>query len=337
MPSSHSVRAALLYAAAAVLITWPLAIQLTTRLGALEGGGDPYLNLWILGWDLHAWTSDPAGVFSGRVFDASIFYPAPGTLTYSDHLLLQALVLTPVYALTHDVALCYNLLLIGSLVASALAMCLLVHSLTANRTAALIAGLAWGFWPYRSAQMLHLQLQSLYFLPLALYAFHRVAAARRWRDAALLGAAAALQAISSVYYGVMTIVAVGVSAVAQGWVSGQWRGRRYWLTIGGGAVIAAVLVAPVAWPYWQTQQREGFGRNAYEASQHAAAIRSYGQAPPENLIYGRTGLMPLRTPAPGERDIRHVENQLFPGVLLPVLAAIGLWRGWKTDAKAVVA
>ena len=80
------------------MLTWPLATQLTTRLGALEGAGDPYLNLWILGWGMQAWLSDPMGVLSGRVFDANIFIPAAGTLTYSDHLLLQSLVMSPLYA-----------------------------------------------------------------------------------------------------------------------------------------------------------------------------------------------------------------------------------------------
>ncbi|MGH9199900.1 MAG: DUF3108 domain-containing protein, partial [Vicinamibacterales bacterium] len=101
-------------------------------------------------------------------------------------------------------------------------------------------------------------------------------------------------------------------------------------------VVAAVLVAPAAWPYWRTQQREGFGRNLYEASVHSAALQSYTQVPPDNLVYGRTGLLPLRAPGPGERDRRHVEHQMFPGIVLMCLAALGLRRGWQTDARPVV-
>ena len=58
---------ALLYVAAAMLVTWPLALSLTTHLGALQGPGDPYLNLWILGWGMHAWVTDPIGVLTGRL------------------------------------------------------------------------------------------------------------------------------------------------------------------------------------------------------------------------------------------------------------------------------
>lgn len=330
------MRAAGLYLVAAVALTWPLATELTTHLGALEGAGDPYLNLWILGTGMKAWLAEPASVLSGRVFDANIFYPAPGALTFSDHLLLQSLVMAPLYAVTHNLALCYNVLLIASIASSGLAMHALVKGVTASTPAALVAGLAWACWPYRSAHFLHLQLQSLYFLPLALLALYRLAAARRKAGAAWLGLAAALQALSSVYYGVMTAVVIGAGSMAVAWASGQWRNRRFWSRVALAGVVGGVLVAPVVWPYWQSQQREGFGRNLFEAAAHAASVQSYTQVPPDNLVYGRTGLLAPRAPADGERDRRHVEHQMFPGLVLLGLAGLGLWRGWRSDARPIV-
>jgi hypothetical protein len=327
------IRAAGVYLAAACLVTWPLVTQLTARLGAPEGAGDPYLNLWILGWGMHAWLTDPIGVLTGRAFDANIFFPAAGTLTYSDHLLLQSLALTPLYALTGNVTLCYNVLLIGSLALSGWAMHLLAKSVTGSERAAFIAGLAWACWPYRTAHLVHLQLQALYFLPLALWALFRFAAARRLRDAAWLGLFAALQAISSVYYGVMSAIAIGVAALALAWATGQWRGRRFWSRMAIAGAIGAVLIAPIVWPYWVTQQREGFGRNLFEAAAHAAAVQSYSQAPPQNLLYGRTGLLSPRDPEPGERDRRSHEHQMFPGLVLLAAALAGAWKGWRTDAR----
>jgi len=330
------MRAAGLYLVAAVALTWPLATQLTTHLGALEGAGDPYLNLWILGTGMKAWLADPGSVLSGRVFDANIFHPAAGALTFSDHLLLQSLIMAPLYALTGNFALCYNVLLIGSIAGSGLAMHALVKGVTASTPAAFVAGLAWACWPYRSAHLLHLQLQSLYFLPLALLALYRLAAARRKAGALVLGLWAGLQAISSVYYGVMTAVALGVGAAAVAWASGQWRGRRFWSRGVLAALVGVVLVAPVAWPYWQSSQREGFGRNLFEAAAHAASWQSYTQVPPDNLLYGHTGVLRPRAPAPGARDRRHVEHQMFPGLVLLGLAVVGLWRGWRSDQRPVV-
>jgi hypothetical protein len=328
---------AAVYVVSALVLTWPLATRFTTHLGAVEGAGDPFLNLWILGWGVHAWLADPMSVLNGRVFDANIFHPAAGTLTFSEHLLLQSLAVSPIYAATGNLALCYNVLLIGSLALSGFAMHALARSVTGSNAAAYIAGLAWAFWPYRTAHFLHLQLQALYFLPLALLALHRIAAARRWRDAVALGVLAALQAISSVYYGVMTAIAIGVGAVTLAWTTGQWRGRRYWARVIVAAAIGGVLVLPVAWPYWVTQQREGFGRNLFEATRNAATIQSYTQVPHENFLYGSHGLLLPRAPAPGERDRRSNEHQMFPGLVLIALAVFGVLKGWRTDARPVVA
>ena len=330
------VRAAGVYLIAAVILTWPLAIKFTTHLGAVEGAGDPFLNVWILGWGMQAWLSDPMSVLDGRVFNANIFHPAPGTLTFSDHLLLQSLVLAPVYAITGSLTLCYNVLLIGSLALSGLAMHALARGITGSDRAAFIAGLAWACWPYRTAHLLHLQLQSLYFLPLALLALHRLAAARKWRDAILAGVLAALQAISSVYYGVMTAVALAVAALALAWTTGQWRARRFWARVLTAGVVGAVLVAPVAWPYWVTQQREGFGRNRFEAVGNSATLQSYTQVPHENLLYGASGWLLPRQPRGGERDRRNNEHQQFPGIVLLAVAVLGAVRGWRTDAWPAV-
>jgi len=85
------------------------------------------------------------------------------------------------------------------------------------------------------------------------------------------------------------------------------------------------------------QQQEGFGRNLFEAAAHGAAIQSYTQVPPDNLVYGRTGWLAPRAPGPGERDRRHVEHQMFPGLVLVGLAILGAWRGWRSDARPAAA
>jgi hypothetical protein len=324
------------YAAAAVASTWPLAISLTSRLGALDGPGDPYLNLWILGWGLRAWTTDPASVLDGRVFDANIFHPAQGTLAYSDHFLLQALALSPVYAATGDAVLCYNLLLIGSIAASGLAMHGLARSVTGSAPGAYVAGLVWACWPYRTAHLLHIQLQALYFMPLALWALHRVVARGRWRDAVLLGALTALQSIASVYYGIMTAVTLAAAGIALAYLTGQIRSSRLWMRAAGAAALAILCSAPVVIPYIRSQQSEGFGRTLFEASNHSASWQSYTQVPPSNLLYGRTGLLAPRELAPSARDRRGVEHQMFPGVVVVALAMVGLARRWGSDARAVV-
>jgi hypothetical protein len=320
------LRPLIAYVGAAVLTTWPLALHPRTLLGAPVGPGDPYLNLWILGWGMHAVLSNPLSLLNGTVFDANIFFPAKGTLAYSDHLLLQSVLLAPLYAVTHDVVLCYNVLLMASLVASALAMHALARTIAGSEAGAYVAGFAWGFGAYRFAHLIHLQLQALYFLPLTFLFLHRVIAGRRRRDVMLLGVTAALQGVSSVYYGVIGGLALVVGGLALAVGVGRWRNIAVLRRLGHAAVIAALLVLPAAIVYARVAQREGFGRNLYEAAQNAAAVSSYIHVPPGNVLYFRTGLL----------HAQGAERELFPGFVLMALAVFGAWRGWRSDAKAAV-
>ncbi|HET6316779.1 MAG TPA: hypothetical protein VFG86_09990, partial [Chloroflexota bacterium] len=322
-----------LYTAAAIIFSWPLVVSLRSHLGAPEGAGDPYLNMWILGWDLQTITAHPAWLLNGRIFDANIFHPATGTLTYSDHLIPQALLVLPVYLASADAVLCYNVLLLASLVASGLAMHALARTLGAPFVAACVAGLAWAFWPYRIAHLIHLQLQALYFLPLAILFLLRLIAAGRRQDAVWLGLTAGLQAASSVYYGVMTGIALVVTWLGVAAGVGRLRSGRLLGRLALATVIGLLVVAPFVWPYWQMQQGEGFARNLYEASRHEAILTSYLQVPPTNLIYGRTLVLTERDAQGALRRGRHegVEDELFPGFVLTLLAALGLFTA-RRDA-----
>lgn len=314
------------YVLAAIVFTWPLALHPASHLAGPPGPGDSLLNLWILGWGMQAFVGNPMDVLTGRVFNANIFHPAESTLAYSDHMLAQSLLLAPLYALTGDAVLCDNLLLLVSLAASGLAMHAFVRGVTGSTGGAYLAGIAWAFWPYRFAHLPHLQLQALYFLPLAFLCLHRVMAGRRTRDAVLLGVVAGLQALSSVYYAVIGAVGLGVAAVALAVSIGRWRSsviaRRLLLA----AVIGGVMIAPVGWMYWNVQRDEGFGRGLYQASRNAASLASYVQVPPENVLYGRTALL-----AHGV-----LERALFPGLVVLGLAAVGVIRGRRSDARPLV-
>lgn len=318
----------LFFLALSIAMTWPAILSPASRLAAPAAEGDPLLNLWILGWDLRTLASDPAALFTGRIFQASIFHPADLTLAYSDHLLPQAVALLPLYAATANLVVCYNFLLLLSLAASGVTMYVFARGVTGSRAGAAVAGTAWAFAPYHFAHLLHLQLQALWPLPLMFLFLHRVAAARRLRDAFALGLLIALQAATSAYYGVIGGVGLGAGAVVLAWTTGQIRRRRFWSRLAVSAAVAAVASAPFVWPYWLVQQSEGYTRNLYEAGHHAAVPASYLHAPPGNLLYGRTGLL---RPSEGEpAAAAGPERELFPGFTLVVLAAAGAWwsRRW---------
>jgi hypothetical protein len=326
----------LTFSAIAAVVTWPLTLHLSSRLGALTGPGDPFLNLWILGWNLHTISSHPVSLLNGRVFDANIFYPSRDALAYSDHQLLQSLSVWPVYAVTHNVTLCYNVVLLLSLVLSAWAMYAFVHAITGSTLASIGAGVVWGFSPFHVTHLLHIQLQALYWMPLTFLLLYRLLRTRRTRDAIWLGVVVGLQACTSVYYGVIGVVGLataGIVLIAAGWRSDTWRMLP---RLAIAAVVAGLVAAPGIWPYWRVQQDEGFGRTLFEAEHGSAAVASYVQAPPVNLLYGRTGLL---RPLPGGGGPLHrrdgPEQDLFPGFVVLALAVVGLSRARRLGAGPI--
>src|SRR6185436_6353266 len=90
--------------------------------------------------------------------------------------------------------------------------------------------------------------------------------------------------------------------------------------------------------YGGVAQREGFGRNLYEAGRNAAYVSSYLQAPRWNVLYGRTGLLRLAdTPGDPAPPRTGPERELFPGFVLIGLALAGAWLGWRSDSRPTVA
>src|SRR6185312_8641482 len=133
---SGTLAALAAYSLLAIALTWPLARGLTHDLPA--DLVDPLLNTWIVarnaGQFMQALAGHPGALRA--YWNAPIFFPHPLALAYSEHLTAQALQILPVYALSHNPILCYNLLFLSTFVLSAFGMFLFVDELTGDRLAA---------------------------------------------------------------------------------------------------------------------------------------------------------------------------------------------------------
>src|SRR3954468_22533285 len=169
---------------------------------------DIYFNMWRLQWIAHALATSPT-----HLFDANIFYPEPRTLLFSDAMLVQGVIAAPLIWLGVRPVLVHNLMLLGAIVFSAMAMFALVRYLTGSRGAALLAGTIFAFAPYRFEHIMHMELQWTMWTPLAFLALHRTFDTGRLRHGLVLGAAVVLQMLSSVYYGVFLATLLTAASV----------------------------------------------------------------------------------------------------------------------------
>jgi len=314
--------AAAAYTAFAIVATWPLARGIGRDVPA--DLGDPVFVMWALAWDCEQLLAILRGDFTrlATFFDANIFYPAPLTLAYSEHFIAQAVQVLPVWALTKNPILCYNLLYLSTFVLSGLGAYLFVRELCGNPRAAFVAGVLFAFAPYRFPQSSHLQVLSSQWMPFALYGFRRYfdsidtpagTRAGRWRP--LLGAAAALiaQNLSCTYYLMFFSPFAAAYAAWEIWRRRLWARRHVWLQLSGASIVVAAFTVPLLLPYAMVQEQLQIARSRGELSMFAADVYSYATAVHEQILWGGIA-----------RVFPKPEGDLFPGLVTVLLALIGV-------------
>ena len=316
----------LAYAAIAVLMTWPLAAGIARDVA--WDLGDSVLNMWILAWDCEQLRGILQGHYSHlrHFFDANIFHPASLTLAYSEHLLPQAIQIFPIYALTRNPILCYNLLFLSTFVLSGLGMFLFAREVTGSTAAGFIGGLLFAFAPYRIPQSSHLQVLSSQWMPFAMYGFRRYFDGGRPR--ALIGATAAviLQGLSSGYYLLYFSPFAVVYVVWEMWRKGRLTDRRTWFALVTAAAIAGVVIAPFVIPYVRASRELELSRSLSETTRLSADVYSYATASTAQRFWGEriAHIFPKR------------EGELFPGAVPLLLALVGIVATARTARFADV-
>jgi hypothetical protein len=295
-------RVTVLFVLLTAFMTWPQALVLHTHAADHQ---DVYFNLWRIRWVAHALSTSPADLFN-----ANVFYPEPGVLAFSDAMLVQGVLAAPFLWAGVPPVLVHNLLLLGAIVASAVGAFVLARHITGSAAGGVIAGVIFAFAPYRFEHYMHMELQWTVWSPWAFWALQRTIESGSLRFGLLMGVFIALQTVSSVYYGVflfVLIAAVGLLQLIP--LQGRDLARAVRVLIVGGA-LAVSLSWVYSLPYAAAAARVGT-RSSDEVTTFSARPRDYRFATPTNVLYGSM--------YPGVP-----ERQLFPGIVAPLLAILGL-------------
>jgi hypothetical protein len=301
-----------------IVITVIIGRDVLAQLGSTIANdpGDPLLTAAILKWNA---THIP---LTDAWYQFPIFYPTRDTLTFSEHLLGLSVLSSPIYWLTGDLVVTYNLVLLLTFPLCAMAMYALVSRLTGSAAGAFIAGLAFAFAPYRISQLPHIQMLATFWAPLALLGLHVYVETGRRRWLVLYGAAWALQGASNGYALVMFSILVGLWTVWFVIASRKWQALAM---IALATVIAILPLAPVLYKYTTVHRTFGFVRGYWEIRGFSADIAGLLCAPQLLTVWGwvRVQCGP--------------EGELFPGVALILLSLLGLAgmvvRSWRSEAK----
>jgi hypothetical protein len=301
------------YVVFAIVMTWPVVTGMTRHLPA--DLLDPAFVTFLIAWGSKHWLELLSGDLSAavRFWNAPIYYPETLTTGYSEHFALHSLLTLPIYALTHNAILCYNLWFIASYALAGFFMFLLARAMTGHTAASFVAGLAFAFAPYRFAVLPHLQVLSAFWMPLTLLGIHRYFETGRWRSLVLAGAALVAQSLASGYYLVFFGPFVGVFAIVEMAVRKRLADVRAWIALAVTAVATFAATVPFASVYLTLQKRFNNYKRPFEHSaQYSADLAAWLTASPDLHLWGW-----LRT-------FDKPEGWLFPGLTTVLLAIAGV-------------
>lgn len=296
---ANHAAAALVFAALAIVMTWPLA-RLLGR--ATDHPGDPYITAWTLDWDWWATFHRPLALF-----DANTFYPARYSLAFSENLYGLAVLLFPLRMLGVGPVAAQNVAILLGFAFCGFAMYLLGRRLTGSWIAGMAAGVFYAFVPFRFVHLPHVQHIWGGWLPLLLLALLRYAETPTRRRAVVFAAVFVMNGLTNIHYLFFGALAAAITAVLL-LPRSKWRE----LLLATGA--ALLVLAPFLYPYAAVAKLYGMQRGWQEVL-HFSAV-------PSDWL-------------PGLAD--EPERRLYPGALAYAGALAALVFARKQKAQLALA
>ena len=303
------------FIASALVLTLPLALHPARTLPS--DLGDTLLTTWIVSWDADRIRHGLRGLW-----DAPIFYPYRGTLAFSETLLGVAVFAAPVYWMTADPVLTYNVAFVLSFAIAGIGMYLLARELTGSRAAAFAAGMYYAFGPLRMSQISHIQMVATGWIPFALWGLHRYFSTRQFRWLAAFALSWVLQTLSNTYAGYF--IALPIAIVVLDGVTRAKRGRgRVLAHLCAAGLIAGIALAPAGLAYYRARTLHHQVRAVEEIVANSADLRAF--------VVGKNSVGIWRwLPTAVSID---PEKELFPGLFALGLAAIGVYAAIRVRER----
>lgn len=299
------------YALTAIVFAFPLdPAKWRTHIPGNQG--DALLNLWILDW-----AGRHAGDGWNRLWDTTMFFPHGNTLAYSESLLPVAPVHRVIAFVVRSDVLAFNIIYVAAWVLSGWLTYLLARRLTGSIGASLVAGLVFTLATPRLIHYGFLQLGFAFLIPLVFLLVINLFERCRTSTGVWLGICVAALSLSSSYYGLVTILALGIVIPVMAWLHrDSWRPVAR--ALGAGVLVGGLLVAPVVYQYRQLQQDPHFSRDPEVAG--SAHLEDFLRVSPDNYVLSE--LPPFEERSRPESAT--IEQRLFPGVVALAFGALGL-------------
>ncbi len=313
---------ALLYLLVTLWMTRPVVTHAFTAVAGWPG--DNLYFVWLL-----EWYRDALGRGHLPLHVPQLNVPEGWTLAYNE--MSPAVILPGLPGfLVSGAAFAYNVTFWLTFVLSALFTAIWVYRLIGRYPPAIVAGLMFGFAPYRlSHAMGHLNLLGTHWLPLYFLAITEVLTGGGAGWAVVTAVAIVGLAGTSQYYLYMTaLISVPYAAVILRARSGWTRDARLWRRAGIAAAIAVPVVLLLELPYF------ALAKQGTLATHDIRTVAGWSASPTDYFLPS-----PQHWAVGGWIDAHFdrrlwIENTITPGFVAIVLAALG-WRVRRSAGAAV--
>jgi len=323
-----------LYLLALVGLVIAMALHYTPDLTGQVAGEwwDPLLNMWTLSWDTNTLLHHPTHLWQGQ-----LLYPNSLTLSYSENLLGEAIFFAPVFLISHNPVLAYNVTFYLTFLLCGVNMYIAARYYIGKPLAAFVAALVYAFAPYRLAQIDHIHIVAGEWIPLAFLFLDLSLQRSRWHHWSLFVLFYLLQLLSSIYYGIFlsyTLLAYLLIRYSGPFVK-QLRQHR-WAYIRQLMVqsvkllavfFAASLILFILMRPYLASLRSGLARSTFEAVGYSAFVRDFTFTAIFNRLHGVSSYN-------GTIIVPDGEHFLFLGWTIMALTALGVvlafWRHHTT-------
>jgi len=299
------------YTAIALIHLRPLAFRFTETMPRGERV-DVLLHGWIINWTARALLRAP-----WNLFQANIFFPHPDALAYTEHMVPEALPVVPLWALTGNPVITYNVAYLLTFVLGGWGTFLLVRRLTGNPWAAWLAGVFACYFPAKRWNLAHINTIAVHGVPFAMLALHRLLERPRVGRALVAGVAVSLASLMSAYYTVYLPLLLGAAVPLIWWADRRPIDRRRVLLVALAAATAIAVALPLLLPYLGAWTGGDEPARSYEL-QVAGAIDVAELFMLDSVVWSRLLVPPVDSLGP-------LTSPFFPGVVALLLLLAGLF------------
>jgi len=229
---------------------------------------------WVFNWHL---THLIRGEFD-QLFYGNLFYPLNDSVMFNENLLSSAILAVPLFWLTGDSYLCYEILIFISFILCFLGMYLLSRQLNFDTVPSILAAFIFSFSEFRIGIYTYGHFVTMQWMPFTLLYIHKYFDGKKCFNLYVAAIFYALQTMASAHYFILFSLFLLVFIVILGFQNNALASRSFYKDAALPFVIAISFVFLNYFPFYEVSQNYNFKRSIATQAYYGLPISSFFNA-----------------------------------------------------------